>query len=281
MRAIRQDTREKMYCDICGPNVAAFNRCLDCEENMCRTCCYVHEKSKLSRHHRISDLGTMQPEMKDRIRQRLFCVKHLEEELKLFCKDCKTLMCVMCKAIKHENHTSETVSDAAVEVKRNIQIKMNQCSDKVKRITNSEREADTLDKTINDTERKEIEALEDQHLLLINVIDQEVAIMKEKIENVYKDLRQQHEAVKRGIEEEFKKCSAANDNARHIIDQGTDIDVIQKDSELQQLLSAAMEETFKNPLTRMDKDMFSPVEIKVRELISLIGMMQDSTEISV
>ncbi|KAL3890303.1 hypothetical protein ACJMK2_002588, partial [Sinanodonta woodiana] len=280
MRAISKDTRKTMYCDICGPKGVASSRCLECEENMCQTCCNVHEKSKLSRHHRISDLGTLDPEMKGRIRQRIFCNQHLEEEVKLFCKDCKTLICVLCKAIKHENHTSETVSDAAAEVKKNIQIKMHQCSDKLRRITDSEREAEALDKKINDAERKEIKALEDQRLQLINVIEEEVSKMKDKIQNVYKDIRQQNAALKSCMKEELKKCFTANDNARQIIDQGTHIDVIKTGSDLEQLLYTAMADIVNKPMTRMDKDLFSPAEIKVREIISLIGMIRDSTEIS-
>ena len=275
------DSSETIPCDVCGPKSVACSRCLDCEENLCQACCYVHEKLKMSRNHKVSDLGTLEPEMKGKIRQRIFCNQHLEEEVKIVCKDCKALICVLCKAIKHENHASETVSDAAAEVKKNIQIKMNRCSDKVRRITDSEREANALDKKINDAEMKEIKALEDQRLQLIQVIDQEVAKMKDKLQNVYKDLRQQNAALKRRMKEEQEKCSTATDNARQIIDQGTDIDVIKKGSDLQQLLSMAMAETVQRPMTRMDKDLFSPVEIKVLEMMPFIGMMRDSTEISV
>ncbi|KAL3890027.1 hypothetical protein ACJMK2_002327 [Sinanodonta woodiana] len=271
---------EKFSCDICGPKSVACSRCLDCEENLCQACCYVHEKSKASRHHKISDLGTLEPEMKGKIRQRIFCHQHPEDEIRLVCKVCKALICVLCKAIKHENHATETVSDAAAEVKKNIQIKMDQCLDNVRRITDSEREAEAFYKEINAAERKEIKALEDQRLQLIEVIDQEVAKMKDKIQNVYKDLRQQNAALKRDFKEELKNSYTAVDNAIQLIDQGTDIDVIRKGSAIEQLLSTPMEETVKKHMRRMDKDLFSPAEFKVRELISFIGMMRDSTEMS-
>ncbi|KAL3890377.1 hypothetical protein ACJMK2_002660 [Sinanodonta woodiana] len=270
-----------MYCDVCGPKGVACSRCLECEENLCQPCCYVHENSKATRNHKISDLGSMEPQLKGKIRQRIFCDQHPEDEIRLVCKSCRALICVLCKTIMHENHASETVSDAAAEVKKNIQIKMNRCSDKVRRITDSEREANALDKKINDAEMTEIKALEDQRLQLIKVIDQEVAKMKDKLQNVYKDLRQQNAALKRRMKEEQEKCSTATDNARQIIDQGTDIDVIKKGSDIEQLLSTAMTETAQKPMTRMDTDLFSPAEIKVRELIPFIGMMRDSTEMSV
>ncbi|KAL3890327.1 hypothetical protein ACJMK2_002611 [Sinanodonta woodiana] len=281
MRAIRQDSRKTFYCDICGPKNVAYNRCFDCEENLCQACCYVHEKSKATRHHKISHLGNLEPEMKDKLRQRMFCDQHPEDEIRLVCKDCKALICVLCKAIKHENHATKKASDAAADVKKNIQIMMNQCLDKVRRLTDSEREADARDKKINDTEKKEIKALEDQRVKLINVIDQEVAKMKDKIQNVYEDLRQQNEALKRDIKVELNMCSTAIDNAIQIIDQGTDIDVIKKGSDLEELLSTSMRETVKRHMTCMDTDLFSPIEIKVKELITFIGMMRYSTEMKV
>ncbi|KAL3890786.1 hypothetical protein ACJMK2_003064, partial [Sinanodonta woodiana] len=278
--SIYSDSSESFPCDICGPKNLACSRCLDCEENLCHSCSYVHEKLKMTRNHKVSDLGTMEPDMKGKIRQRIFCDQHPEDEIRLVCKDCKALICVLCKAINHENHASETVSDAAAEVKKNIQIKMNECSDKMRRITDYEREVDVHDKKIDDAERKEIKALEDQRLQMIKVIDEEVARMKEKIQNVYKDLRQQNEALKRDMKEELKKCSTARDIARQIIDQETDISIIKKGLDLQQLFSTAVAETARKPMTRLEKDMFYPVEINVRELISVIGMMRDSTEMS-
>ncbi|KAK3602027.1 hypothetical protein CHS0354_028949, partial [Potamilus streckersoni] len=270
----------RFSCDICGPQSLACSRCLDCAENFCQACCNVHERSKMSRNHKISNLGTLEPEMRGKIRQRRFCDQHTEEEIKLACIPCKGLICVLCKAGKHDHHATEAVSDVAAEMKKTIQMKMNQCSDKVRRLSVYDREAEALDWKINDAERKEIKALDDQRLQLIQVIDQETAKMKDKIQTVYKYLRQQNAALKRDINEELRNCSFANDNASKIIDQGTYIDIIIQFPNLEQLLSTAMIETVRKPMTRMEKNLFLPVKINVRELISLIGTMRDSTEMN-
>ncbi|KAL3890157.1 hypothetical protein ACJMK2_002449 [Sinanodonta woodiana] len=70
---IDSDSSETIPCDICGPKSVACSRCLDCEDNLCQACCYVHEKLKPTRNHKVSDLGTLEPEMKGKIRQRIFC----------------------------------------------------------------------------------------------------------------------------------------------------------------------------------------------------------------
>ncbi|KAL3890330.1 hypothetical protein ACJMK2_002614, partial [Sinanodonta woodiana] len=273
----------RQECSICM-DIFKNPKLLPCHHSFCYKCLEDYVKVNLSNGRFNCPMCRKSVELSlggvASFQENFYIDTYSKEEVKLVCKDCKALICVLCKTIKHESHASETVSDAAAEVKKNIQIKMNQCLNKVRRITDSEREAEALDRKINDAERNEIKALEEQRLQLIKLIDQEVAKMKEKIQNVYKELRQQNESLKRDMKAELTKCSTVNDNARQIIDQGTDIDLIKKGSDLEQLLSAAMTETSLKPMTRMEKDLFSPVTIKVSELIQFIGMMRDSTEIT-
>ncbi|KAK3576247.1 hypothetical protein CHS0354_027046 [Potamilus streckersoni] len=272
------ESGEKFACDLCGPKNVACSRCLDCEENLCQTCCYGHEKSKASRHHKISELGTLDSETKGKIRQRIFCDQHPEDEIRLFCRDCKVLICLMCKAVNHDNHTSRTVADYAAEMKKTLQSKKNECSDKLKRIKASKAIGKELDRKINDAEREEIKAVEDQHLQLNKVLEQEVAKVKARIQKVYHDLRQQNTVFKRSVEEEIKTCYNANDNVQNLTDQGTDIDIIRNGPDIEQLISASISKTDPTPNTVLKNKLFSPAQIDSIKLIPLIGTMEDSTD---
>ncbi|KAL3876757.1 hypothetical protein ACJMK2_034553 [Sinanodonta woodiana] len=113
---------ETFSCDLCGPKSIACGRCLNCEENLCQYCCHAHEKSKATKTHKIRDLGTLDPAVKDNLRQqRTFCKDHVEDEIKLFCQDCNVPICFACTAIKHNKHAFKTVADAANEVKMKLE----------------------------------------------------------------------------------------------------------------------------------------------------------------
>ncbi|KAL3890885.1 hypothetical protein ACJMK2_003157 [Sinanodonta woodiana] len=270
---------EKFDCDLCGPKNVACNRCLDCEENLCQTCCYGHEKSKASRHHKISDLGTLDKATKGKIRQRIFCDQHPEDEIRLFCRNCKVLICLMCKAVNHENHTSRTVADYASEMKKTLQNKKDKCSDKLRRMNDSKAMADELDRKINDAEREEIKAVEEQHSQLKKVLEEEVANVKGRIKQVYHNLRQQIAVFKKCVEEEYLICYNAQENLQKITDQGTDIDIIKNGPNLEHIISASISKTDPTHTTVLTNNLFSPAPIDARKLISFIGILQDSTDV--
>ncbi|KAL3890891.1 hypothetical protein ACJMK2_003163 [Sinanodonta woodiana] len=272
------DSGETFVCDVCGPKNVASSRCLDCEENLCQSCCYCHENSKATKHHKISDLGTLDIATKGKIRKRIFCEQHPEDEIRLFCRDCNELICLMCKAVSHDKHTSRTVADYAAERKKTLLSKKDECSDKLRRMKDSKAMAEELDRKVNDAEREEIKAVDEQHLQLKKVLEQEVANMKGRIQNVYHDLRQKIAVFKKCVEEEFVTCYNAQANVQKITDQGRDIDIIRNGKNLEQLISESMSKKDPTHTACLRNKLFSPALIDARKLIKLMGIMLDSTD---
>ncbi|KAL3890857.1 hypothetical protein ACJMK2_003132 [Sinanodonta woodiana] len=268
---------ENCPCVICGPTNKACSRCMDCEENLCQSCCYVHEKLKATRHHKIRDLVNIDSEIKPR--QRLLCDQHPDEEIKLVCQDCNVTICFLCKAVKHDTHPSDFLADAAAKVKTTLEKKLNQCSDKLKRIKALTVKAEELDKSINDAEQEELQAVHDQCSQLHTVIDQEAAKFNDKIKNVYRLLKEQHAVLKRCMQEEIQSCSNTNDIAQNLRYKGTDIEMIKKGPDIDQLISAAILKADPTPTVRLTNKLFSPAEVITSKLVPLIGILQDSTDV--
>ncbi|KAL3890393.1 hypothetical protein ACJMK2_002676 [Sinanodonta woodiana] len=275
---IDTDTNETFHCEICGPKSIACSRCLDCEENLCQTCCYVHEKSKGTRHHKISDLVTLDSETKGKIRQRVFCDHHPDEEIKLVCQDCKVPICLMCKAVEHDTHPTKSLSEVAAKVKMTLDTKLNQFLDKVRRVKASTVKGEELDRSIIDAEQEELKAVDDQCSHLHKAIDQEAAKFKDKIKNVYRLLKERNAVFRSYTEEEFKSCSDTKDIAQNLRDQGTYLEIIKKGPDIEQLISAAIAKTDPTPIVRLTTKLFFPATIIASKLIPLIGIMQDSTD---
>ncbi|KAL3892157.1 hypothetical protein ACJMK2_004391 [Sinanodonta woodiana] len=267
---------EKMSCDLCGPKTVAFSRCLDCEENLCPSCCHGHEKSKATKHHKISDLGTLDPEMKGKIRQRIFCDEHPDEEIKLVCQTCNVLICVLCKAISHENHASQTVANAAAEVKRTIELALNKCTERQKLLIVTAKNGEEYERKINEQEKKEMEAIELQHAKLIEAINQKVAQTKTIIRRFYENLRSEYTDQISKVRDEIKLCCVGNSNAAKILNQDTLTDIIKKGPDLEQRLSKVSSRENQTVNTILTKALFVPAEIKPSELISLIGTAEDN-----
>ncbi|KAL3890794.1 hypothetical protein ACJMK2_003143, partial [Sinanodonta woodiana] len=224
---IETEKNENLPCEMCGLINVASSRCLDCEENLCQSCCYVHEKA--SRHHRISDLVTPKSEIKEKqIRQLFFCDQHPEEEIKLVCQYCKVPICLMCKAIEHDTHPTKPFADVVANMKMTLDTKLRECSEKLRRIKASTVKREELDISVNDSEQEELKAIDNQCSLLHKAIDQEAASFKDKIKNVYCHIKEQNSVSISYMQEEFKSCSNTKEIAQNLRDKGTDIEIIGK-----------------------------------------------------
>ncbi|KAL3890884.1 hypothetical protein ACJMK2_003156 [Sinanodonta woodiana] len=162
-------------------------------------------------------------------------------------------------------------------MKKTLQNKNDKCSDKLRRMNDSKAMADELDRKVNDAERKEIKSVDEQHLLLKKVLEEEVANVKGRIQNVYHDLRQQTKVFKTCVEEEFVTCYNAQETVQEITGQGTDIDIIRNGPNLEQLLSASISKTDPTYTTCLRNKLFSPSPIDARKLIHLIGIIKEYT----
>ena len=109
----------KHHCDLCGPDVDAANHCTECNENYCKRCTEMHTRMKLSRTHSLINVDLSGD--KRTVTKTLYCEKHPKEEVKVICKDCDMMLCLVCKLTDHEKHTSIDIEDVAKTVMDNMQ----------------------------------------------------------------------------------------------------------------------------------------------------------------
>ena len=117
---LKSETDEKHDCDLCGPEVNAGYHCTECEENYCERCAEMHLKQKISRTHTLIAISDSTTGGAKQMKRKVFCTKHLKEEIKVVCKDCDKMLCVVCKLTDHEKHNSVDIEDEAEDVKKKL-----------------------------------------------------------------------------------------------------------------------------------------------------------------
>lgn len=120
-----------LNCDICGDGHIATTHCVDCEENFCERCTNSHMKMKISREHTLLDLNDSSVDnnkIRRRVRKKYFCPHHSEEEIKMSCKDCDTLLCVVCKLTEHENHQTSDIRKEAEGRRVSVSVAINKAN---------------------------------------------------------------------------------------------------------------------------------------------------------
>ncbi|XP_046345070.2 protein wech-like [Haliotis rufescens] len=79
---------------------AATSWCSVCDDTLCERCIRVHKRIPSSRHH---DVVHVSGEAKVKVKTKVMCKVHKDENIKYICKDCKTAVCQTCCKIHHRN----------------------------------------------------------------------------------------------------------------------------------------------------------------------------------
>ncbi|KAL2084182.1 hypothetical protein ACEWY4_019700 [Coilia grayii] len=140
---------------------------------------------------------------KDRVKPEELCTLH-KERFKLFCKDDKELLCVVCRDSKrHKSHDCSPIDEAAVELKEEVEEALEPLEDKLSTFRNTERichsmaehikkqaeEAESLIKEGFDKLRMFLEEEEKEALNALKEEEEEKSqLMKEKIDSIGKKI---------------------------------------------------------------------------------------------
>src|SRR6218665_1216102 len=105
----KEDQRAEMYC-------------CDCKHKLCEECCRHHRKLKMTKNHELLPISEQIPTDKDLMHSPvpISCELHKQEDLKIYCKACKTVACPICFFEKHEGHKGIYVTKAVDEIRKDF-----------------------------------------------------------------------------------------------------------------------------------------------------------------
>ena len=95
-----------------------FN-CVDCKAHYCRSCFEISHKSPLLRHHTKQMID--QALKQNTVNKNVFCTVHANELVKLNCRACNKMICLICKSLDHAGHKVEEISEAINRVSSILQ----------------------------------------------------------------------------------------------------------------------------------------------------------------
>ena len=120
--AIKECNTTQVRCRNCNKKSSEASYCFQCCIFYCEQCLIGHNTTNSdNKDHCILAVKEFQDkDYKDILKQAPFCSQkgHEKEELKLFCKDCKTAACQICFALEHSGHALALIEDQA-EQERN------------------------------------------------------------------------------------------------------------------------------------------------------------------
>ncbi|XP_055955592.1 E3 ubiquitin-protein ligase TRIM33-like [Patella vulgata] len=163
-------------CDVCTEDTCQYF-CRECDQYLCKSCKTTHDKLKSCKDHvvapydeiQIHQASTSHEPIKEKTSSssitnpKDFCLRHEEETVKFYCKDCTLAVCWRCFVADHNGHNYLDLQED--EVRQSIRHDLKSMNDELeKQITNFQKHYDNLNsrlievKTCTKTECDKIDA---------------------------------------------------------------------------------------------------------------------------
>ena len=203
-------SHDDVQCDLCGPEKdasggkvdgKAFVFCTDCSRNMCEQCFNYHKMFKANATHKViglneehgtEDLLSKFPEN--------HCDKHTEESIKLYCFECKLVVCMMCYVEQHNSHKCSDVKNVAAELTKqldgdisNLRQTDGECNKVMKKVESDE-------KKFTDNSAQAEQAICAEAEKLHNLVDRYKQVMLDELSQVKKNQYKKMESIREETE---------------------------------------------------------------------------------
>ena len=156
---------QKTQCEKCEESLAT-GFCRDCGQFVCNKCTEIHKKWKEFSTHQIASLSVVQKEAANLVpptKKVMYCLKHRENILKIYCETCGELICNDCTIRLHQGHNYDLVTDTFPKHKEEIVSSLQPVKEQLATVGKAVQALDTRKKEIED-QRMTVEADIHKHI---------------------------------------------------------------------------------------------------------------------
>ena len=236
--AIKECNNTQVTCGNCGEKSFDSSYCFECCIFYCEDCVTAHKKMRSSKNHRVLALKEFNDkDYEDILKRPAFCPKqrHQNEELKYYCKNCKTAVCQTCSSVEHSGHALEHIEDEAERQKTVIRTLMK-----------TQRQNLQLKKNIvSQLEESCVKVLQKSENTKTNIqlfVEKLKAVIDAKQERLFAAVENQTEKSLENltkesskIAENIKAMESSLEKADKLLSQGTNAEIIQLKKSLESI----------------------------------------------
>jgi len=156
---------QKIQCEKCE-QLLATGFCCNCGQFICNKCTELHKTWKELSTHQIASLNAVQKEAANLVpptKKVMYCPKHSENNIKIYCETCGELICNDCTIHLHQGHNYDLVTDTFPKHKEEIVSSLQPVKQQLATVNKAVQALDTRTKEIED-QRMTIEADIHKHI---------------------------------------------------------------------------------------------------------------------
>jgi len=232
------ESHKSSHCEGCSAegtgtdtleNKLATMFCVECKQRFCETCVDIHRRVKGTRAHKLVKLSGNE-DVSDSIAKwaRQYCAKHEEEQLKWFCFDCKTAICVACFIESHKMHDSSDLSKVADDVRKQLKDDIKHMRSAIAKCQQSIEEHRQMKSKLSGAIREVEREITDRAEQLKQQIERAKQSLLKEVETYKKDRVKQIDQVINDMEQDVSFVESLLNYTEELATKGTAGDVTQQ-----------------------------------------------------
>ena len=221
----------EVLCEVCSeeseedsdkiPTATVY--CVDCSQKLCEQCSRPHRRMK-GGAHQLKPLGAEVEQEVIKLRGSS-CDKHKDKQVELYCHDCDQNICLMCSAVKHRNHNSVEIPEAADNFRSRINDDgkaVQFAIGNVRELLGQAKEGDHDFRIEVETMLKTVLATGDQ---VKRLIDNQIGVIQTELQSLLSENAKQAESVLETYQLALMSMESFHTYSRELLDKGRPSDI--------------------------------------------------------
>jgi len=250
--------------------------CVDCNQKLCEQCCRPHRRMR-GGAHQVKPLGAEVEQELIQLRGSS-CEKHKDEQVKLYCCDCNENICLMCSAVKHRNHNSVEIPEAA----ENFRSEIKDDGEKIQSAVTLVREQSGQTKQDVADVRIELENVKQLVLAtgdqIKRSVDDQISEILREVEAKTSESAKEAESVQETYQLALVSLESFHTYSRELLDKGRPSDITRAARELHNRATELLDSDVTAVKYRPPHVNFIPADVTQIKRLNLIGKLTVSTE---
>ena len=225
------------YCQLCISSEAgqkmkeATVYCCNCEKKLCVYCDEEHSRKKEMRGHTRNRVG-IQASASNVHNQSSFCDKHPEDKLRLYCCECKLVLCALCLSETHSAHKLVNINTMEDEFRRCLRDDVVSLGDNVDRYNGLKHFLDyTVEKFETETEEVKSTICAKADDLKREIERQKDALLTE-LETTQKERLKQTHHLMQDVQQHMLLLRSLKQYTEELCDNGSVVDIARETDKL-------------------------------------------------
>ena len=248
---------------------SATMHCIDCSQKLCEQCSRPHMKMK-GGPHQVRPLSADLEQELIQLRPS-YCDKHKDKLVELYCHDCDENICVLCFAVKHTQHKTAEIPEAAKTFARQIDSDDQQLW---AQIYNVRRMQSVKDKKMSeflqqaDKVKSEITAARNR---LYEIIDNQVAVQLSEVDAIESEHQKKADTVEERYQLALMAMESFHAYSRELLEKGRPSDVTRAASELHERATELLGSDVTSVQYHPPRVTFRPFDVSRFKHLTLVG----------